>query len=348
MKKGTAPVFEVIVATHKPYPMPTDPLYQPLLVGSDFFPQDRLSNLLPQSKPTQTPSVSPFPTFTLDNIGKNISTKNPNYSELTGLYWLWQNYAKTDPHPDSFYGLVHYRRFLASPPAPFTPLRSTIKVLLSFLAPHHQDSSRSTPPAYFLNPAFTNSKYLNLSKFKQILNLNTLKALLYDQEKNIKYDIILPKKRNYLVESLYSHYQHTLHIEPLDLTRKIIKQHHPAFLTEFDRLKIRRTAHMFNIFILRKDLFNQYCTFLFDILFTLEKSLSQSQLTQYDEFHARFFGRISELLLDVFLYTKYPDLDQRANVLELKVLELEPVNWHHKITNFLLAKFFGKKYHKSN
>lgn len=286
MKKGTTPVFEVIVATHKPYQMPTDPLYQPLLVGSNFFLKKQKDDILPQN-------------LSFDNTGKHISSKNLNYSELTGLYWLWQNQVKNDQNSDSFYGLAHYRRFLASPTK------------------------------------------------KSILSKSELKTLVTGHKKNIKYDIILPKKRHYYIETLYNHYAHTLHVEPLDRTREIIKDKHPEYLTEFDRLKNRRSAHMFNIFILRKDLFNQYCEFLFNVLFSLEESFTKAEINQYDNFHARFFGRISELLLDIFLYTRFPDLDQKSNVLELKVLELEPVNWHQKISNFLLAKFFGKKYHKS-
>lgn len=286
MKKGTDPTLEVIVATHKLYTMPDDPLYRPLLVGSHFFQAEHSDTKLPDS-------------FSLDNTGKNISKKNHNYSELTGLYWLWQNQALKDPDPNSFYGLVHYRRFLSK------------------------------------------------INHKEFLTKDYLQSLLYDTGKNIKYDIILPKKRKYYIESLYSHYAHTLHIGPLDKTRQIIQNRHPEYLSEFDRLKIRRSAHMFNIFIMRKEIFNEYCNFLFDVLMNLEKALTKAEINQYDEFHARFFGRISELLLDVFLYTKYPNLDQKTNILELKIIETEPVNWCHKIASFLLAKFFGKKYHKS-
>ena len=281
MKKGTSPALEVIVATHKMYVMPDDSLYQPLLVGSDFFLNQQKGVTLPKN-------------LILDNTGAHISSKNHNYSELTGLYWLWQNTVKKDTNPDSFYGLVHYRRFLST-------------------------KNKKTP--------------LTKTELQNLINL--------------KYEIILPKKRNYYIENFYGHYAHTLHIGPLDRTREIIKEKYPDFLPEFDRLKTRRSAHMFNIFIFKKPLFGEYCEFLFGILFALESSLTKEELTRYDGFHARFFGRISELLLDVFLYTKFPDLDKRSNVLELQILELEPVNWIEKISNFLLAKFFGKKYKKS-
>lgn len=49
----------------------------------------------------------------LDNSADNISEKNGNYSELTGLYWIWKNQILTDPDFDkTYYGLAHYRRQL--------------------------------------------------------------------------------------------------------------------------------------------------------------------------------------------------------------------------------------------
>ena len=51
----------------------------------------------------------------LDNTGENISPKNGNYSELTGLYWVWKNKLCVDNSSkcdDQYYGFAQYRRML--------------------------------------------------------------------------------------------------------------------------------------------------------------------------------------------------------------------------------------------
>lgn len=153
-----------------------------------------------------------------------------------------------------------------------------------------------------------------------------------------KTDIVLPKKRNYYIESLYSHYAHTHYVEALDETRKVIEEKKPKYLKEFDKLHTRKSAHMFNMFIMKKEILNEYCTWLFDILFELEKRIDP---TQYDSFHARYLGRVSELLLDVWINTN------GLEYIETNVVNIEGENWIKKGTSFLEAKFTGKKYGKS-
>lgn len=172
------------------------------------------------------------------------------------------------------------------------------------------------------------------TKFKHVLTGEQVEGLLE------KADIILPKKRRYFIENLYKHYKHTMYVEPLDITGDIIKEKYPEYSNEFDRLKKRTSAHMFNMFIMKKEYFDEYCTWLFDILFELENRVKDKE-KDYDSFHLRFYGRVSELLLDVWINTKGYSYE------ECKVVDMQHINWLKKGTSFLTAKFFGKKYDKS-
>ena len=169
-------------------------------------------------------------------------------------------------------------------------------------------------------------------KFKNVLNEKEINELLENT------NVILPKKRNYVIENLYDHYKHTMYVEPLDITRDIILEKYPEYIKEFDKLHKRKKAHMFNMFAMKKEILNDYCTWLFDILFELENRVDN---TKYDSFHSRFYGRVSELLLDVYLNTN------NIEYKEIKVIHMEKINWYKKITSFLKAKYRGEKYGKS-
>jgi len=170
------------------------------------------------------------------------------------------------------------------------------------------------------------------NKFEILLNKEQVEKIL----ENV--DIILLNKRKYYIENLYDHYKHTMHIEPLDETRKIIEEQCPEYLIEFDKLHKRTSAHMFNMFIMKKEYLDKYCDWMFKILFELEKRIDPKQ---YDSFHARYLGRISELLLDVWINTN------KLSYKEVKVIDMQNVDWLKKGTAFLKAKFTNHKYEKS-
>jgi hypothetical protein len=154
----------------------------------------------------------------------------------------------------------------------------------------------------------------------------------------LKYPIIVPKKRRYMIESLYSHYKHTHYSEHLDVTREIIQDQHPEYLPAFDAVMKKTSGHMFNMFIMKKELADEYCQWLFSILFELESRLGDQE---YSYFQGRFYGRVSEIIFNVWL------AHRQEAIKEIPFLHMEKVDWKKKGTAFLKAKFGNKKYEGS-
>lgn len=155
-----------------------------------------------------------------------------------------------------------------------------------------------------------------------------------------KYKVFIPKKRRYYIETIYTHYANTMDGSHLDISREIIQEMTPEYLEAFDIVMNRRYGHMFNMMILTKDLMNDYCSWLFKILFELERRVDTTGLTVFEK---RFCGRVSERLFNVWLEYKIKTGELKKN--EIKELSyIEDVDWLFKIKSFLCAKFFHKKY----
>ena len=153
-----------------------------------------------------------------------------------------------------------------------------------------------------------------------------------------KADVVLPKKRRYFIESLASHYKHTHDLEHLELTREILRKQCPEYVDMFDKVMKHTSAHMFNMMIMKRDMLDKYCSWLFPILFALEDEIDVKNMPAFD---ARLFGRVSELLLDVWLK------QNNIKYVETGFVQIGDENWGKKIKGFLSAKFGGKKYDRS-
>lgn len=154
----------------------------------------------------------------------------------------------------------------------------------------------------------------------------------------VKADVVLPQKRKYFIESLSSHYKHTHDFEHLELTREIIRKQCPEYVPVFDKVMKRTSAHMFNMMIMKYEVLDSYCSWLFPILFALEKEIDMTHMTAFD---ARLFGRVSEMLLDVWLK------QNGIKYVETGFVQIGDENWGKKIKGFLSAKFAGRKYDRS-
>lgn len=160
-----------------------------------------------------------------------------------------------------------------------------------------------------------------------------------------KYKVIVPKKRKYYIETLYSHYAHTHYAEQLDITRNIISEKYPEYLYAYDSVTKQTWGYMFNMMIMEKSYLNDYCTWLFTILEELENRIDMPELSA---FQLRFYGRVSEIIFNVWL--KYQiengNLSQN-NVKEVPCIHMEKINWFKKGTAFIKAKFVLRKYEGS-
>jgi len=86
---------KILVGCHKPCSLIKDEeVFYPIQLGRSLMKEDNLNYKWMQDN-----------TFG-DDTGENISEKNKNYCELTGLYWAWKNQDKLE-NPD-YIGLFHY------------------------------------------------------------------------------------------------------------------------------------------------------------------------------------------------------------------------------------------------
>jgi len=138
-----------------------------------------------------------------------------------------------------------------------------------------------------------------------------------------KYNVILPKKRHYYIETVYDQFKHAHGSVGLDIAREVIKEHYPEYLNSFETRMNSRSLHIYNMFIMKYDLFINYCDFLFDVLNKIENKLGDVD---------RLYGYIGERLLDVYLNKN--NIEYR----EVNVINTESINWVKKIYEFLRRK----------
>lgn len=147
-----------------------------------------------------------------------------------------------------------------------------------------------------------------------------------------KADVILPCKRNYYIETTRSQYEHAHNPHDLVVLEEIIKEKYPEYLNSFETVMNSTSGHRFNMFVMRKDIFDSYCEWLFDILFEMERRID---FTNYNSYNSRVFGFVSERMLDMWILTN------NIKYVEQRVLFLENQNWITKIYNFLKRKVCG-------
>lgn len=220
MREGFSEKMNIFIATHKPFSAPKEKCYTALHVGAQG--KDSIG-------------------FLGDNTGDNISLKNSNYCELTGMYWIWKNCK------ESVVGLVHYRR-------------------------------------YFFDHPFSD----------HIMNEDEIKKVLK------KSDVIIAQRGYTWFNSVENNYRQKHTESDIELTRKAINDLYPRYSSSFEKVMKSNHYSQFNMMICRKEIFDSYCAWLFDVLGYVEKNLIVP-LEDRTKYEKRVFGFLSERLLIVWL-----------------------------------------------
>lgn len=150
-----------------------------------------------------------------------------------------------------------------------------------------------------------------------------------------QYDLILPKRRKYYIESLWSHHIHLpfTYEKDLETLREVIKEVQPDYLECFDVVMQRSHAHMFNMFIMKKEYFDRYCEWLFSILLETD---SRIDVTKYTPMEARTVSYFGEFMIDIW------NEKQKIPYKEISVMFMEKRSWLIKGGKFLIRKFKRK------
>jgi len=129
-------------------------------------------------------------------------------------------------------------------------------------------------------------------KWESVLTLDQARALM------AKHDVVVPRKRRYVIETMRSHYEHMPHTvnSDLDLIETIIAEKYPEYVSAHRKVMNRTSAHMCNMFLMKRELFDRYCTFLFDVMFEFDNRVD---LTGRRPVQTRYF--VSEFMLDTWL-----------------------------------------------
>ena len=238
--------IKIYVSCHKNCFVPDRPFLYPIQVGA----QDasiRFSNMLH------------------DDIGENISHKNPLYCELTAQYWAWKN------DDADYYGFFHYRRYLC-----FT---EQIMAHNSFQDVVIKD---------------LNNSILDEIGIKKELMEKTINSydILSSPEVNLK-------ELNKRIKSNKQQYELTpyLYKEDLDVLLAILEEKYPEYYeTALEYFNLDK-GYFCNMFIMRKEIFFSYCEWLFDILEEQEK---RRDYTNYNIDAYRVIGHLAERLYGIY------------------------------------------------
>ncbi len=203
-----------------------------------------------------------FPGMSHDDEGDNISRLNSRFNDMATIYWAWKNCD------NDYYGFMQYRRFLSF----------NTEMLKEDLHEYPIDTNDEA--------AFKRMKLSDPAFMRDYIE---------------RYDVITCNYLQYPREySLYQQYYEVpyAHEKDIKLLIEIIQEMYPEYMPAVrESLFANGKGYFANLFIMRKELFREYCAWAFDILFEFDRRMDY---TGYNFTERRAPGFMGERLLGIF------------------------------------------------
>lgn len=177
----------------------------------------------------------------------NISDLNRYVNEMTAVYWLWKHYDKIG-NP-AYIGLSHYRRFFA--------FNESLPLDGRPWLPH------------------SSTTCLNFVRDAQLLTDTTCAKAYFDDGYGIlttrKYDAALLGEGDKSCRERFCHINKAWDGTLYDEMERLVLERYPDYLYEVKSLRKHASHYLFNMFVMKRELFFKYCEFIFPILCELQK-----------------------------------------------------------------------------
>ena len=127
-------------------------------------------------------------------------------------------------------------------------------------------------------------------------------------------DIVLPYVECYKLNAREEILSQCCTEEIYEQLEMVIDKFYPEYRADFDKFFAGNKAVLFNMIFCKAEVFDDYCQWLFDVLFELEKSVDLSVLNAYQQ---RLYGFLAERLLNVWI------MHNKLNVVNTPVINVE-------------------------
>ena len=257
--------IKILAGYHKPSYLLKHPMIQPIHLGRALSTEDSKDGRLKQQDYQWM-----LRHMIGDDSGENISHLNRYLNEMTAIYWAWKNYEKIG-NPD-YFGLMHYRRHFIFNNQCKLPNRTWLNnssfYCMNISSEYLQNLSSGNIKAQLEETDIICSKAYDTKNIEDSNSSNwqSIKDRFIDLMQHMRRDdeaTGTPSLSHEEIEQYASQlYDHMVtKIEAL----------FPEYRDELQQFNSTTTNYCFNMFIMRRDLFFEYCEMVFPILYGLQE-----------------------------------------------------------------------------